>query len=387
MRKWNVILLLSFGFACRVYGEFDTYKVYDCNRGIAKGLGLFEKVDIQRRGELSFELRPEFKCCVSGAKGSAFIRTLPTRFLRVLSLEGEPVTNRVFTLKRGESVAWGSAYWGAMSYIAGKDIPAEVKCPDAYRSAEDIIHYFAKGRGGADNDVLFDLARKKQFNVNHPFEFDFPFFPYRKDAFKTDYDMHMRRVGLRLGEMAKLAVEKCAFDGQYGDVVVMSVPCDYCLQEKFDLIHESNVIFEDEVEDLSPFFEETRICQITNVFVAAKNVDDVWRLSGFVSQSSFYAPRCFLFDCDGNLMMVHALDFQYPTKLGFYRSSREEELKKYDENGNEVTGIPYDELNREFERKRNAAFGWSGPFTVERLRERVAADAERIRKARESEMK
>lgn len=77
-------------------------------------------------------------------------------------------------------------------------------------------------------------------------------------------------------------------------------------------------------------------------------------------------------------MMVHALDFQYPTKLGFYRSSREEELKKYDENGNEVTGIPYDELNREFERKRNAAFGWSGPFTIERLRERVVADAERI---------
>lgn len=94
---------------------------------------------------------------------------------------------------------------------------------------------------------------------------------------------------------------------------------------------------------------------ITNLIVSAKNIGGKWKVFGVVTQMAnsdlrglFSEPNCLIFDEDGKLIAAQG-------------------LSNWDK-------------NTEFVKMRNETFDWVGEFSVERLKERVAIDAGRMKK-------
>lgn len=338
------------------FAEIDDVHDYDNQYGINKGFCVFERVEWCEQHLLAFH--------VKDFKNFMITHRYP---LPLLSIEGEDVTNDVVCLRRGESIWHGDRVVGreVLSYISGKDIPGDINCPEEYRKAEDVIHYFDSGKHGDCEDILFDVKRKKQFNVYHPHEYDYPFFPYLKGMVKRDYDVQMRKVCTRIGEIAQNAFDRCD-RGVENVWLFMAFSIDYVVRETQDMIYAGNVtlstkIIDDDgaeiVLDKIPdsAFYQSSMNTITNLIVSAKNIGGKWKVFGVVTQMAnsdlrglFSEPNCLIFDEDGKLIAAQG-------------------LSNWDKNA-------------EFVKMRNEAFDWVGEFSVERLKERVAIDAGRMKK-------
>ena len=384
-----VVFWVAFFCSSIVLGGKVTVPIYSENgNGIAMAFDHFESVEFSRTNELAVCL-PYNR--IWDKRGICNFRKTASYPVPMSYSKSTQITNCFVCLKKGEGICWGFKFdfWGCMSYISGKDIPAEIECPKAYRESTEIIHYLNKQMFGRfDQNILFDPKRKKQFNVTHPWEFDYPHFPYRRGMAAIAYAESVKGQILCLCEIVRARTAFLVTRGFGAEQILISFPCDYAVCEQECRINGNPKEYCLDKVDFDVFSDYKNVTNAyTNLIVSVRSWKDRLKTVGFVVQSSIYAPKCVLLDDDERLMMTQSFDFDSPIQVDWFHDDEVYGLKKYDADGNEVTGIPYDELNREFERKRNAAFGWSGPFTIERLRERVAADAERIRKARESEKK
>ena len=309
-----------------------------------------------------------------------------------------PSSNRVANgksvgfLKRGEGFCCGDVYGGhgCLYYISGKDIPADLKCPESYRQAQDIIHYVTTGPCG--QNVLFDPIRKKQVNIQYfPWgkqfegsvtnEYDFPYFPYCKGMERIADQQAMKKRDLRLCALANSLLADSELPDKVSGPVLQMFPCDYKLMRKFY-----------EISGVGGFSENMTEAQIeaslaarqaikeglliyTNLLVSAVRKDGEWKVSGLVAYGDNWmgpgyndADTIYLLDETGLLRMSG--EFTYHSWV-----------KVHDADGNVVADKTSSECK--FEEKLDEVFNVKGEFTLERLLQRVKEDEERIRKARE----
>ena len=403
MKSRTVILLALFTVTAVSFGEVEEIRSRDIG-GIFRVFNNFDKIVLNSDHELEFT-----------SDSCSYYRKTTEYPVPLGSRKGDPIEGGVFRLKRGEGLVWGcGGYdrngefysvhggWGSLSYISGKDLSPSIECPKAYREAEYLVHcvFVHTGHGGAR--VLFDPVRRKQFNLVNPGECDVWFLPYPMKAQDgwEEYVRSVDRLQFRVCEVAKEKLARCSRTDSASQIRLMKFPCEFgvrCLRNYLPDFTEEEARemgcsdpwgkallgFPPPVPDENVF---------TNILVAARRKGDGWQATGVVALSTRYAPRAYLLDDDGRLMMSDAFDVDRDQHRTFYDipsvRSRENALIVYDGNGQIVPfGQPmkeaFERRKREFDEKRNAAFNWTGEFTLERLLQRVKEDEERIRKARE----
>ena len=310
-----------------------------------------------------------------------------------------PSSNRVVNgksvgfLKRGEGFCCGDVYGGhgCLYYISGKDIPADIKCPDSYRQAQDIIHYVTTGPWC--RNVLFDPIRKKQVNILYlPWgkqfegsvtnEYDFPYFPYCKGMERIADQQAMKNRDVRLCELSKSMLAVAELPGKVSGPVLQLFPCDYTLIKEFYEIDgtckcDFGIMTEAQIEQTfaDRYARSNRFITYTNLLVSAVKKDNEWNVSALVAfgtntKNENDADTIYLLDETGLLRMSGG--FTYHSWINMH-----------DADGNVVA----DKMSSEckFEERLEEVFNVKGEFTLERLLQRVKEDEERVREAREAE--
>ena len=405
MRKTVLSFLFATLAAVSAKSEVDTVVVAD-RGGILYGFDNFEQVYLTNDQTLV-----HIDKFVPNAPDGAYVHGYPkltryylptgdTDIVRWSVSSSNRVVNgmSIGMLKRGEGVCWGNRVLGqdgCLYYISGKDIPAEIKCPDSYRQAQDIIHYiqFNGWFGRGDQSVLFDPIRKKQFNIVDRMagkqfdgslsnEYDFPYFPYRKGMEKIDELQAMKRRDLRLCVLAKLLLVDSELPEKISGPVLQMLPCDYALCKKFHYICERHGVkfvnmTESQIEQsiAEELGLQERYISYTNLLVSAVRKDNEWKVSGLVAFGTNWtnynnADKIYLLD-DAEVLRMSG-EFTYHSWV-----------KVHDADGNVVADKTSSECK--FEEKLEEVFNVKGEFTLERLLQRVKEDEERVREAREAE--
>lgn len=363
MKNLMMLLLLLLIAGTSLYAETETFHYYGTT-GMEEAFSWFKFIDFTNNQEVVFRVRGDEDKPMS----TNFYKKVSHYPVSLYSDVGQPITNFIFTLKRGETVCWGRpdkyADRYVLAYISGGDIPKEVKCPDAYRKATDVFHLSHHHRYGWDYNILFDPNRKKQFSLIYPHEYDYPFFPYRERIRERYNEQNEARQNVRLSEIVCEKVKDYIFPESLKGVVVLSLPCDYRVDKFYDRIFNNGVVSVDGFDENDEIlFRSIDSYKFTNLLVAVSKQTGRWQATGFWAQGS-KARNCVesterfcLIDENGK---IRRLDTGNEQDIAVLRKM-------------------YADWDRKFEEMRLAAFDWSGPFTIERLYERVAADAERIR--------
>ncbi len=371
MKFFSFIQIVVIAATFPVYGEIETIQFHSAREGVGEGFAPYKSIVLSDDDQIVFQL-PYAKEDMKGYFRK--VNVYPVPFL----CEGEFILTNAFTLKRGESVCWGDKRtWASLSYLWGSDVDEDIKCPDSYRHASRLIRLTVINTfylGPKSLDLLFDLDRKMQFDIVGKKEFPYPHFPYRQNCYQAEHERLMKMQSEQLLDSAREKLVELEMPENIGDFALLDFACEQGWRE-------------------SHFYERLTVTnRFTELIVAVRKHGSEWKITGFVGIPTFYCVRSHLLNEDGKLLMIAGEDPQM--QGGELYAVRQDKyfgllrgVRKYDENGNKIECLNRERLNREYETLRNAAFGWSGPFTIERLRERVATDAERIRRARESEKK
>ena len=388
-----------------VMGECDIVVVAD-RGGIGSELRVFDQMYLTNGHTLAYVKEiglgyPDGTYVPAYSKNTRYY--MPTAYNDVsrwsISSSNQVVNGKsVGMLKRGEGICWSNDMCrnGCLFYISGKEIPAEIKCPDSYRQAQDILHYIGFNGGQGDQNVLFDPILKKQFNIVfskegqfngiYSKEYDFPFFPYSKGMEDFALKQAERKRDSCLCSLARSGLAGSELSDKISGPVLLLLPCEYRLVEKYHDIPtgyrkiDNREVYPTDMTDADIAWciaEELGIQEghntYTNLFVSAIQKDGEWKVSGLVGLGKKWWDEndrgiIYLLDDSESLRMSGEFDYHSWVKV-------------HDADGNVVAIKRSSECK--FEEKLNAAFNWTGEFTLERLLQRVKEDEERIRKARE----